>query len=466
MKKTMKKRIKWSLILAVAAVSALLETTTAFCAAGWQEENGIWKYEDNNGGYETNTWKKKGNEYLYLDENGEVSVNKIIEDGDKKHFVDSSGAMVTNTWVSMQNTDGQWEEEVSVIWLYFGSNGTAVTGKRKIDGQMYIFDDEGRMLSGWQYYTDGGGEEELYYLGEENEGYIHTGWHYLEPSEEMEAPDGGMNSYDGEEWFYFVPSSGKAYRSTRKKIDGKFYEFDANGVMKDGWQEDSEITVSIVKYYNQGTGDQPRGWVYAPGPDDPEGDRYFYYFDNSGVPFNQDGSASGGVGIKYPEVEEPDEPQSGMALLQVSGKIYLFNNEGQMQTGLYELTDVPHGGTLRTGLYYFEDEDEVTVGEQQSGKRTFKEGDTEYCFNFRNNGSAYKNWIKDGILYGPDGYQIKEEGFYTLTEETGVDNSKKKLPAGTVVVVKDNGELKKDGTARDEERRKWEVKRYVATPLR
>ena len=49
-----------------------------------------------------------------------------------------------------------------------------------INGKKYFFDDEGRMMSGW--LTDDGN---IYYLGEENEGWAYTGWQYLEPDEDL-----------------------------------------------------------------------------------------------------------------------------------------------------------------------------------------------------------------------------------------------------------------------------------------
>lgn len=48
--------------------------------------------------------------------------------------------------------------------------------QKTIDGKVYLFDEDGHMLSGWQTYGD---NSDYYYLGTENEGFAHTGWQYL-----------------------------------------------------------------------------------------------------------------------------------------------------------------------------------------------------------------------------------------------------------------------------------------------
>ena len=47
-----------------------------------------------------------------------------------------------------------------------------------------MFDEEGRMLSGWQEANG-----EYYYLGNENEGWAYTEWAYLEPDNNIVQED-------------------------------------------------------------------------------------------------------------------------------------------------------------------------------------------------------------------------------------------------------------------------------------
>ncbi len=55
-------------------------------------------------------------------------------------------------------------------------------------------------------------------------------------------------------WFYFS-SSGKVTNDTWKKIDGKSYYFDADGIMQTGWTEDGD-------YYLSSSGAMVTGWKY------------------------------------------------------------------------------------------------------------------------------------------------------------------------------------------------------------
>lgn len=71
----------------------------------------------------------------------------------------------------------------------------------------------------------------------------------------------------------------KAYRETKKQINGRYYTFDANGVMKDKWAfgtpsapdySETGITSAAVAFYNEDEGDLQSKWVYTYAPDDPD----------------------------------------------------------------------------------------------------------------------------------------------------------------------------------------------------
>lgn len=55
-------------------------------------------------------------------------------------------------------------------------------------------------------------------------------------------------------WFYFG-SSGKMTKDSWKKIDGKSYLFDSDGVMQTGWSDDGD-------YYLSSSGAMVTGWKY------------------------------------------------------------------------------------------------------------------------------------------------------------------------------------------------------------
>ncbi len=82
--------------------------------AGWQQENGGWRY--------------------YLDDTGEPIRNAWYEDNGRWYWFDGAGMMVTDTWYRYKGD-----------WYYLGSDGVMVKGQQTIDGKWYIMDDEGRM---------------------------------------------------------------------------------------------------------------------------------------------------------------------------------------------------------------------------------------------------------------------------------------------------------------------------------
>ena len=269
-----------------------------------------------------------------------------------------------NQWVSFSNGLGhedQCDEPVTILWYYFGPSGKAYTGTKKtIDGNSFIFDDEGHMLSGWQTY---GGNSDWYYLGTEDEGFVHTGWQYLELDEEMDEdtnPD-----YEMQEWFYLRPDDGKAYRNIKTEIDGEYYTFDVNGAVQEGWvfgapgapeyMEGGAIQDGAALYADE-SGDLQSGWVYAYAPDDVEesGEQYWYYLDGKGVPFNyraQKSAHVAGWNLFQKRIgREGEEVRHGAAARVINNKTYVFDEEGRMLTGVFYLQGIRRQGGSPLGL--------------------------------------------------------------------------------------------------------------------
>ena len=114
-------------------------------------------------------------------------------------------------------------------WFYLEGDGQAAAdGWRTINGQRYHFDSDGTMDYGW--LND---EDELYYLGDENDGAMKTGWLCLDFDSD-EVPDDGqvsmvLNYGDNGTWFYFQ-TNGQAVKAdednyVRRTINGYRYYF-------------------------------------------------------------------------------------------------------------------------------------------------------------------------------------------------------------------------------------------------
>ena len=81
--------------------------------AGWQQENGNWKYYLGNGNPVANDW------YWY---------------DNKWYWFNGAGVMVTNTWYRYKDD-----------WYYLGADGAMVKGLQAIDGKWYYLDQDGKM---------------------------------------------------------------------------------------------------------------------------------------------------------------------------------------------------------------------------------------------------------------------------------------------------------------------------------
>ena len=180
----MKKEFKFLAVLSTAAVMTavtpsfvstfpgLVPTALAASKAGWVEEDGELRYRDSDGYYLTDSWKKKDNEWYYLDEEGYVSRSTMVDE----YYVDEDGKRISNQWIGVENDDDWDDESPETYWYYYGKDGKSVVSKwQSIDGKNYYFNDEGHMQTG-KLELDGF----TYYLGEENDGTMKTGWIQLE----------------------------------------------------------------------------------------------------------------------------------------------------------------------------------------------------------------------------------------------------------------------------------------------
>ena len=124
-------------------------------------------------------------------------------------------------------------------WVYLDQNGQRMTNvwKKGADNLWRYLDGKGEMaINTWaddEYYVDSNGI------------MVTNQW------QKVQAPYSRSNELY---WFYFG-SSGKVVRDGWKKIDGKNYLFDTDGIMQTGWSEDG-------MYYLGSDGAMRTGWRY------------------------------------------------------------------------------------------------------------------------------------------------------------------------------------------------------------
>ena len=440
----MRKQTKLVAVLSAAALLAMGASMTSF-AAGWQKDDaGVWHYYDSDDNQVTDEWKKDGGKWFYLNEDGDMETDAWVDDD---YYVGEDGAMLVNQWIKTSDDSDQADpDDDGEHWYYFNNKGKKVTDdKKKINGKTYYFNTDGEMRYGW--YADG---EDWYYLGTEDEGWrTDAQWLWLEEPNDDDEDNDSMPSHnddcelcDSEGWYYFQ-NDGKAYRdnSKKKKINGKYYYFNADGQMlyewintKDKSATDGSVSTEFILdgdragasasdmiYANEvEDGSRAAGWYEIDGAEDRgnDNDTDWYFF--------KKGEA------KKASADDKEFDSTGATQyrkkIKVNGKYFCFDQDGKMQTGLQRID----GNT-----YYFDDN-----GYMKTGKVTADDDNDDtftFYFSTKNNDTGKgQNGIKDGYLY-QDGQRLEADDDYAIYDYNG-----------TWYVVNKTGKIQKSTSKRYE----------------
>lgn len=413
----MKKKTMAAVILSAAAVLSAGAALTSLAA--WEMEGDNWIYTDTRGDRVTDSWRQSGNNYFYLGSDGIMARDQWVDD---TYYVDVNGARVSNQWIYAEEGDDAPSSDGG--WFYLGANGQAVTdGWQTINNRRYHFDSDGRMSYGW--LTDG---ENLYYLGDENDGSVKTGWLCLDYNEEDGQEDGEVVSTmeSGGTWFYFQ-ENGRAVKSSgdssyvNRTINGYRYYFDDNGAMATGWvsldnREDGDDTgISTLKYFGGADeGQMARGWRYLyDDPEDSEDDNDFNFgpaSPSNASPSNA-GNYEGGDGAWYyfdnsgtPAYLSDDASSLTEATTRINGQRYFFDSYGRMKSGLLGFTQAD--GTVISAYFGADDSDGAMKTNRQTN--VLEEDGERSTFYFNTSGSV--NGTQNGYLYYQGKLVRAEEG--------------------------------------------------------
>lgn len=379
----MKKPIATMAVLSAAAMLTAV-TPSLFTAdqaarvmaasAGWVNESGNWRYMDNDGYYLTDTWKKKDGTMHYLDEEGEIATDRLI---DEEYYVDETGKMVTNQWLSVYNEEEMDSPDApEFFWYYFGRDGRAIKSKwYKIEDKWYYFNSDGHMATGKQEIDDA-----TYYLGDENDGVMKTGWVQLQ--ENTDDPD-NSNS-----WHYFDRNGRMIENQIDRKIDGNYYTF-VDGKMQTGWfrlPEEQAATASNAQaepkkdsihgyQYYEADGKRASGWYEIEGAEgiSKESETYRFYFRNG----------------------KPLAAETGIQVFTIDSKKYAFNVKGEMQTGKQVIT--LEDGTIANA--YFGDDGVMKTGKQTIYDENLGENQTWFFHTDGSRKGQGLHGIKDNTIY-------------------------------------------------------------------
>ena len=264
-----------------------------YAATGWKYINNKWYFFDKKNCDMKTGWISDGGKTYYLASNGAM-VTGTQNIGGKTYTFNSSGALVGQAPANVSGTTAASASAASSTsssskvtkWEYTGGkwkyllNGNYLKNCfRKIDGETYLFDGNGIMLTGFQkvggktYYFDSSGKMLLRwkringrkYLFDPVDGHMHTGWewvsennawYYLSPQTGYLLE--GWLDYGGKK-YYLAPVDFYAVTGWQF-IGGKWYFFDTkNCDMKTGWLTDGGKTYYLASNGVMVTGKQSIG---------------------------------------------------------------------------------------------------------------------------------------------------------------------------------------------------------------
>ncbi len=384
--------------------------------AGWVEEDGELRYRDSDGYYLSDSWKKKDGEWYYLDEDGNVTKSAMVDE----YYVDENGKRIYNQWISVANED-EWDDEApETFWYYFGKDGRSIVSKwQNVEDNWYYFNDEGHMQTG-KIELDG----YTYYLGDENDGIMKTGWIQLE--NESEDPEEDMV------WHYFDSKGRMVMNQVDRKINGSYYTFE-DGILQTGWYKLPETAkadtdaasasnadaasiqipeIASYQYYEE-DGKRGSGWYQMEGAPDisEEGETFIFYIKNG----------------------RPYYAADGIQTFNIDSKRFGFNENGELQTGLQEVT-LEEGGTAN---YYF-----GTDGIMKTGKQTIYDEDL----------GENQTWYfhTDGGNKGRGFHGIRDNSVYKNGLRLDADRDLRYAPAeldGVTYLVNSSGRIQEAGSS-------------------
>ncbi len=191
-------------------------------------------------------WATVGDQKYYFDADGFMAVTPTVIDG-KTYLFDKDGKPVSGLYTAANGSkyygDASGIAQTGFIkdaqgTRYFGANGVMVTGLQTIDGKSYFFDANGLMqTSGFQDVKRADGTTGRILLGAD--GKRVTGWATVGDKKYYFDADGFMavapTVIDGKT--YLFDKDGQPVSGLYTAANGSKYFGDANGIAQTGWQE-------------------------------------------------------------------------------------------------------------------------------------------------------------------------------------------------------------------------------------
>ncbi len=194
------------------------EDGTILTESGWKELDGK-KYFLEEGGRRAEGWKEiEKQRYYFVPETGQMKLGWSTIDG-KKYYFEKDG----------HQTIG-WRSLGGKKYYFVPKTGQMKVGWSTIDGKKYYFEKDGSQTTGWRSL---GGK--TYYFVPKT-GQMKVGWSTIDGKKYYFEKSGirfsGIRSIGGKK-YYFQKNGELLTNEKCYEINGKFYDIDKDGVMKE-----------------------------------------------------------------------------------------------------------------------------------------------------------------------------------------------------------------------------------------
>ena len=185
---------------------------------GWSTIDGKRYYFEKDG-HQTTGWRSLGGKkYYFVPKTGQMKLGWSTIDG-KKYYFEKDGHQTTG-----------WRSLGGKKYYFVPKTGQMKLGWSTIDGKKYYFEKDGNQTTGWR--SIGG---KMYYFTEKT-GVLRKGWLTLGNTKYYLNKDGsrfsGIRSIGGKK-YYFQKNGELLTNEKCYEINGKFYNIDKDGVMKE-----------------------------------------------------------------------------------------------------------------------------------------------------------------------------------------------------------------------------------------
>ena len=194
------------------------EDGTILTESGWKELDGK-KYFLEEGGRRAEGWKEiEKQRYYFVPETGQMKLGWSTIDG-KKYYFEKDGHQTTG-----------WRSLGGKKYYFVPKTGQMKVGWSTIDGKKYYFEKDGSQTTGWRSL---GGK--TYYFVPKT-GQMKVGWSTIDGKKYYFEKSGirfsGIRSIGGKK-YYFQKNGELLTNEKCYEINGKFYDIDKDGVMKE-----------------------------------------------------------------------------------------------------------------------------------------------------------------------------------------------------------------------------------------